>query len=149
MNFTPATAADLADVSSWVRTHADCQSWAGPAVSFPIVLSRLSAEIMFCQDNSFSVNTADGLAGFGQLIQLTDERYHLARIITNPAYRGQGIARYLCTQLINTGWQRGASVLSLNVYRNNAKAQRLYQQLGFCEQADRSDANIIYMLNVR
>lgn len=146
MTVTQATEADLTNVSSWLTNATDCRLWAGPRVSFPLKTTQLANEIMFCQDNSYCYVTTAGLAGFGQLININDTCYHLARIITNPNCRGQGVARNLCSQLIEHAWQRGASQLSLNVYRNNVQALSLYQSLGFIEQTDKSDGEMIYML---
>jgi ribosomal protein S18 acetylase RimI-like enzyme len=144
----PATVADLEQVARWVTSAEACLSWAGPRVSFPFKTSQLADEIMFSQDNSYCYRLNAGPAGFGQIIQITDDGYHLARVITIPGYRGQGIARELCVQLIDIAWHRGARQLSLNVYRNNIAALSLYQQLGFIEQIDRSDDTIMYMLSI-
>jgi ribosomal-protein-alanine N-acetyltransferase len=146
MNIEHSTEADLDEVSSWLTTAADCRIWAGPVVTFPIKMPLLAAEIMFCQDNSYCYKSATGLAGFGQLIHINDDLYHLARIITHPQYRGQGIGRKICLHLINEAWQRGGSEVSLNVYRSNVKALTLYQRLGFRQQAENSAANILFML---
>ena len=146
MNIEQATAADLAEVSTWLSSADDCRTWAGPRVSYPLTPVQLAAEIMFCPDNAYCYKTQGSLAGFGQLININDACYHLARIITNPAWRGQGVARELCRKLIKLAWQRGAEQLSLNVYRHNVRAQALYQSLGFCEQPEKSDANMVYML---
>ncbi len=149
MNIEHATDANLQQVSRWITTAVDCQIWAGPQITFPIKHSLLAMEIMFCEDNSYCLRLAGEIAGFGQLIHINDACYHLARIITHPQCRGKGVARRLCSQLVNTAWQRGGSQVSLNVYRSNDQAMALYQSLGFCEQAERSDENMLYMLLVK
>lgn len=148
MNIEHASAADLAQVSTWLTNATDCRTWAGPVVSFPIDSARLASDIMYCWDNSYCLKTAADMAGFGQLIKINDDCYHLARIITNPSCRGQGVARKLCESLLKIAWQHGGSQVSLNVYRTNTRALTLYQHLGFREQADQSDDTIIYMLKV-
>jgi uncharacterized protein len=142
----PAAMTDLNTVGSWLNNAAECRLWAGPRISFPLQTAQLAAEMMFCPDNAYCLQWNGELAGFGQLIKINEDCYHLARIITNPLYRGQGVARELCSQLITLAWQRGGSQLSLNVYRNNTGALALYQRLGFVAQTDQSDSDLVYML---
>lgn len=86
------------------------------------------------------------LLAFGQIIKKVDGRSHLARIITNPAYRGQGLGRKICKYLVDYASEHGSGKVSLNVYRENAHALRLYESLGFREQAEVSDDTNIFML---
>ncbi|MBV2129678.1 GNAT family N-acetyltransferase [Arsukibacterium indicum] len=146
MNIEQATIVDLAEVITWLSNADESRTWAGPRVTYPLQPAQLAAEIMFCQDNSYCLKHDNGLAGFGQLIKINEDCYHLARIITNPQCRGQGVARQLCSQLINLAWQRGADILSLNVYRHNQAAIAIYQSLGFKEQIEKSDETLVYML---
>lgn len=145
-SIVPASMADLNSVSRWLTNAEACRVWAGPRISFPLQTAQLAAEMMFCPDNAYCLQRNGVLAGFGQLIKINEDCYHLARIITNPEYRGQGVGRELCSQLITLAWQRGGSQLSLNVYRSNARAVALYQRLGFIAQADQSDSDMVYML---
>lgn len=146
MNILPASINDVEEVISWIATEEECRIWAGPAVTFPISRGRLLDEISFCSENSFSCRSEAGLLAFGQIIQKDDGRSHLARIITNPTCRGQGLGRRICNHLVNYAFDLGGGKVSLNVYRENSHALRLYESLGFKEQTEKSDDTNIFML---
>lgn len=54
-------------------------------------------------------------------------------VFTDPAQRGQGLARVLCTQLLAMARARGASVAYLQVESSNAPARAIYHRLGFAD----------------
>jgi len=54
-------------------------------------------------------------------------------VVAHPAYRRRGLARRLCSQLLELGRQRGASRAYLLVMTDNAAALTLYASLGFRE----------------
>ncbi len=83
---------------------------------------------------------------FGQIIQKDGGRSHLARIITNPTFRDQGVGRSICNHLVDYAFALGGGKVSLNVYRENSHALRLYKSLGFKEQTEDSDDSNIFML---
>ena len=146
MNILPASINDLEEVISWIATEEECRIWAGPAVTFPISKGRLLDEISFCPENSFSCRSDMGLLAFGQVMQKDDGRSHLARIITNPACRSQGVGRRICHYLLDYAFELGGGKVSLNVYRGNSSALRLYESLGFKEQVEKSDDATVFML---
>ena len=49
-----------------------------------------------------------------------------------PAYRRQGVAGTMLTQLLEQGKHRGIESFFLEVRRSNLSARRLYEKLGFC-----------------
>ena len=54
-------------------------------------------------------------------------------VFTDPAQRGQGLARRLCTHLLATARARGASVAYLQVESTNEPARAIYHRLGFAD----------------
>jgi len=146
MNILPASISDIEEVISWIATEEECRIWAGPAVTFPINKGSLLNQISFCPENSFSCKSYMGLLAFGQIMQKDDGCSHLARIITNPTCRGQGLGRRICNYLVDYAFELGSGKVSLNVYRENAHALRLYESLGFREQTEKSDDGNIFML---
>ena len=146
MNILPASIRDIEEVISWIATEEESRIWAGPAITFPISKARLLDEISFCPENSFSLRSDTGLLAFGQIMQKNDGRSHLARIISNPTYRGQGFGRKICNYLVDHASEHGSGEVSLNVYRKNTHALRLYESLGFREQTEKSDDTSIFML---
>ena len=143
-----ATKKHLHEVTSWIATEPECRMWGGPLVSYPIYLQRLIEEIEFTANNSFVMIDKDKVVGFGQVIDTTDNRNHLSRVITNPEYRGKGYGLELCKSLVAIA-QEGQSVTTLNVYRNNEAAVTLYQKLGFNEDFGKSTADNVFMVMVK
>ena len=146
MNIFPASINDVEEVISWIATEDECRLWAGPAVSYPIRIGHLLDEISFSPGNSFSCKSELGLLGFGQILRKDNGRSHLARIISNPTCRGQGYGHTICRYLTDYASQLGSDSVSLNVYRENTRALRLYESLGYREQAEKSDGTNIFML---
>ena len=48
-------------------------------------------------------------------------------------YRGQGLARQICTGLLKEGRKKGAENAYLQVVEGNTPARKLYESLGFCQ----------------
>lgn len=149
MKVAPAAITELDTIMTWIGSAEQCRRWAGPAVTFPLVRQRLAAEIGFSGANAFCGKSDAGVLAFAQLIQKEPGVYHLARVISHPGYRGQGLARQVCQYLLNHAWALGGSAITLNVYRANTAALSLYTSLGFAEQAEKSDSNLCFMLKTR
>ena len=120
--------------------------WAGPCVRFPLRIEKLSKDIEFSDNNSFSYINNESIFAFGQLLTKENGWLHLARIIVDPAERGRGYGKLLCFELIQVAMQRGYQKISLNVYRNNASAFKLYTDLGFREVAENSTEENCHMV---
>ncbi|MBR6473460.1 MAG: GNAT family N-acetyltransferase [Firmicutes bacterium] len=58
----------------------------------------------------------------------TGKRSHLMNVYTDPAYRGQGIARKMVEMLIEDAWSKGATEISLDA---TTMGRPLYEKLGF------------------
>ncbi|MBW2612478.1 MAG: GNAT family N-acetyltransferase [Deltaproteobacteria bacterium] len=62
----------------------------------------------------------------------------MARIIVAPDKRAAGYGEHLCRALLRLARQKGCREISLNVYRENTSAHRLYTSAGFREVIERS-----------
>jgi [ribosomal protein S18]-alanine N-acetyltransferase len=132
MEWRAARASDLDSVSAWVATAQQCRLWAGRQVEFPIEAWQLAETIEFEADNAWCMSLDGELIGFGQLLQRSEQRAHLARLIISPDLRGLGYGTLLGEKLLETAAEALAcKVVTLNVYRANLAAQALYARLGF------------------
>lgn len=61
----------------------------------------------------------------------TENFCHVCGLGVLPAFRRQGIAKKLMTELVNECKKRGISELSLGVFNDNIGAYQLYETLGF------------------
>ncbi|HNT54291.1 MAG TPA: GNAT family N-acetyltransferase [Anaerolineaceae bacterium] len=59
------------------------------------------------------------------------DRAYLYSFRVRPAYRGRGLGSRMVAVVENDLRQRGYRTLTLNVARDNPRAQQLYQRLGF------------------
>ncbi len=88
---------------------------------------------------TYELGTFVGIAPQGHLVAMAGQRFHLGEtreisaVCTDPASRGQGLARALVGHLIDLERQRGSSSL-LHVSTENAPAQALYRAMGFTER---------------
>jgi ribosomal protein S18 acetylase RimI-like enzyme len=126
-----AVPSDLEVVASWIRSQRDCALWAGPAVPFPLDTSALADQIGMAGATNVALDDGLGLAAFGQALPKAPCRSHLARVIVRPDVRGQGIGTTLVEALLSRAAEAGATVATLNVYRDNLAAAALYAGLGF------------------
>lgn len=59
------------------------------------------------------------------------EEVHLLNITVDPEHQGQGWGRHIMAALVDWSQAQGAAHLWLEVRHSNARAQALYQRLGF------------------
>lgn len=129
----PATLADLATVVSWVGDQDQLERWTGPRYRYPIDLGRLPEFFDLAAAASWVVADGGAPVAFGQFLRRGAARAHLARIITAPHRRGEGLGARLVAQLLAEARASGAAVASLNVRPGNDEALRLYRRLGFVD----------------
>ena len=146
MNLRRAKSEDLKTIISWIPDEDTCKLWAGPKVRFPLTIENLSKDIEFSDDNSFCLMDNESFVAFGQLLAKENGYLHLARIIVAPSKRALGYGRLLCNELNKIASQRDCSKISLNVYRNNKNAFKLYEKLGFREISAKSSKEICHMI---
>lgn len=131
MRSRDATPADLGVVVSWVNSQRECELWAGPSIPFPLEPSALSAQLDLRRAANVALDDEHGLVAFGQALPRSPGRAHLARVIVRPNARGRGIGKQLVQALLARAVEAGLSLVTLNVYSDNAAAATLYADLGF------------------
>jgi ribosomal protein S18 acetylase RimI-like enzyme len=141
-----AKVADLKTIISWIPDETACKTWAGPLVRFPLSIESLSKDIEFSDNNSYCLTKGEAIIAFGQLIPKEKGRLHFARIIVDPSKRAMGYGKRLCNALLHIANQKGYKKISLNVYRNNTNALKLYENLGFREIAEKSSKENCFMI---
>ena len=73
---------------------------------------------------------AAGVVAFANYWKVADE-VHLLNIATLPPQRGRGHATHLLTHMIEVARTLACRLVTLEVRRSNAAAQRLYQRFSF------------------
>jgi ribosomal protein S18 acetylase RimI-like enzyme len=148
MNLRKAESADLGTIISWIPDEVTCKRWAGPKVRFPLNIESLSKDIEFSNYNSYSLIDNESLVAFGQLLAKENDYLHLARIIVHPSKRAMGYGRSFCSKLLKIVNQKGYHKISLNVYRDNIYAFKLYENLGFQEISEKSSKENCHMVKL-
>ena len=148
MNLGKAKIADLKTIISWIPDELTCKRWAGPKVRFPLNIENLSKDIEFSDNNSYCLKHNESIVAFGQLLAKENGYLHLARIIIDPSKRAMGYGRLLCSELLKIAGQKGYDKISLNVYRDNTIALKLYENLGFREIAEKSSKEYCHMIKL-
>ena len=148
MNLRKAKKADLKTVISWIPDEVLCKRWAGPKVRFPLNIENLSEDIAFADNNAYCLKSRQSMVAFGQLLVKENGYLHLARIIVDPSKRARGYGRLLCEELVKMAGRKGYHKLSLNVYWDNSIALKLYESLGFQENAEKSSEEYCHMVKL-
>jgi ribosomal protein S18 acetylase RimI-like enzyme len=148
MNLRKAKIVDLKTIILWIPDELTCKSWAGPNVRFPLSIENLSKDIGFSDNNSYCLIYNESIVAFGQLLAKENGYLHLARIIVDPSKRAMGYGRLLCNELLQIASQKGYHKISLNVYRDNTIALKLYENLGFREIAEKSSKENCHMIKL-
>lgn len=147
LKLRPAEQLDMDAVLQWVPDQRSLIMWAGPKLSCPTSRETVWKEIGGSRRNAFClVDTAGGIAGFGQAIVLERGIVHLARLIVDPRQRGMGYGRQLCLRLMEIARSRQfVSRFALNVCRDNDVALGLYHSLGFQKDCEHDASPIVAM----
>lgn len=127
-----AASADVDAMMRWFKDKADVEIWGGPSFRFPFTRRSFRKGIYWGQMASYSLfDPASDFAAFGQLY-VRAERINLARLVVRPALRGQGVGKRLVTMLMQAGAARfSCDEFSLFVFRDNLRAYRCYEAMGF------------------
>jgi len=123
---------DIDDLMGWFPDARSVDIWGGPRFRYPFTRESFSTDSRLGKMLSYCLRDPEGrLVGFGQVYDRHD-RGHLARLITHPNMRRQGIGRRLIKMLCKAAQQsRGYNEYSLFVYRDNEPAYRCYLAMGF------------------
>lgn len=137
------TVADFDELMTWFPDAHSVDIWGGPRMRFPFTRSGLLEDCQLDKAVAYCLRDPEGrMAAFGQVYERLG-RAHLARLVSNPSMRRQGVGRRLITMLIDTSAQTGGyTEASLFVYRDNAPAYQCYLALGFTVQAYPDDAKM-------
>ena len=127
-----ASLKQMSQLRGWFHSAAEQQSWGGDNFDYPCNDARFLELLCRSGTQSYSLLTPDGaeLLGFGQLCDRFG-CHHLARLVINPEYRGQGLAKTLIFALISQALSQQRRDISLYVHRHNTVALQCYQTLGF------------------
>lgn len=123
---------DIDELMSWFANSDDTDIWAGPRFRFPFTRSTFRKDCQWDRMPGFRLNSPEGqFAAFGQMYRRYG-RINLARLVVNPAIRGQGVGKRLVGMLIEVGPTLfEGDEFSLFAYRHNAAALGCYRSMGF------------------
>jgi ribosomal protein S18 acetylase RimI-like enzyme len=142
----PAVAGDYAEVATWLPDAASTLRWAGPRIVFPFDAAQLERQLQVPGGRIYTLHSGGDIVAFGQHWVVEAPSVHLGRLIVAPHHRGKGFGRDLCCQLIAAARKNtGASSITLRVYKDNEAALALYLSLGFKQQAEESDGQVLFM----
>lgn len=135
------TDADIDYLMRWFPDARSVDIWSGPKFRFPFTLETFHADCRIDGMSTFCLKNPDGkMRAFGQVYD-RNGRGHLARLITHPQHRGEGIGKRLIAMLMTAARQLfDCNEWSLFVYRHNEPAYRCYLAMGFTLQAYPEDA---------
>lgn len=109
---------------------------------FPKILS-LAGHLSFCISEEEARAPA---LGFGQIWLSPNGRTNLVRVIVDPALRGRGIGKQLCSLLLAQALGLpDVSQVFLKVRRDNLPAIAVYRSLGFNALEEDSHAQVLAM----
>jgi len=136
-----ATDADIEEVMNWFPDADAVLLWGGPEFRYPFTAATFREDCRISSMNSYSLRNPDGvLAAFGQ----SYERYgrgHLARLVSNPEFRGAGAGKRLISMIIAAlDAAHDYDEYSLFVFRHNEPAYRCYLASGFVVREYPDDA---------
>jgi ribosomal protein S18 acetylase RimI-like enzyme len=129
------TKSHIETLSTWCNSQHEIEQWAGPNVRFPYTSQTFLEDIKYLELPSYGlINHNNELVAFGQFYERLSH-CHLGRLIVNPSFRSQGVAKKLIKELsIVAKKTLKLSALSLFVYADNSSALGLYKKLGFIEK---------------
>lgn len=136
MQFITPSLVHIRELMTWFPDEASVRIWGGPVFRYPFDESSFLADIHWGRMATYVIVGEGGeMVAFGQLYEKV-QRAHLARLVVSPEQRGKGCGRLLVSKLIEVAGKLfpGADQ-SLYVIRDNHRALRCYQGLGFAEAA--------------
>jgi ribosomal protein S18 acetylase RimI-like enzyme len=122
---------DVNEVMEWFTDAASVDIWGGPAFRFPFTRTSFHEDCRWKEFATYCVRGEERLLAFGQLGERY-ERAHLARLITNPRVRGQGVGKQLIMLMLDEARSVfDYSECGLFVYSHNKLAYHCYRSVGF------------------
>ena len=120
------------EIIGWFPDKESVIRWGSPYMRYPLQEEMFLEDIFWGRINSRIAVGEDGrLLGFGQFY-LKLGRCHLARLVINPALRGQGLGEEFVAALMKFGSGKlETQEFSLYVMTANRPAFNCYRSLGF------------------
>ncbi|WP_051228824.1 GNAT family N-acetyltransferase [Paludibacterium yongneupense] len=125
-----ATLSDLASALGWLPSPAAMRLWGGPQLRWGASAAEVWETIQAAEHRVYALVDDGALQGLAQIVE-RDGRAHLARVIVDPHLRGQGVGERLLRAVLAQALALSVAAVTLNVYRENRVAIRLYRKLGF------------------
>ena len=142
----PFSSSDDVKLLSWFDTAADLHRFAGDAIAWPLTRAQLDEWRADPQITAWSAwpvpSEGEASVGHAQLLSRELGTGHLARIAVAPSRQGHDYGRAIVAAVLAKAHALGLHFVTLNVYRDNERANRLYRSLSFVElnsPADRPD----------
>jgi [ribosomal protein S18]-alanine N-acetyltransferase len=133
----PFSSSDDLELLSWFQTAADLRRFAGDGVGWPLTRAQLDewrVDPRIAAWSAWSCAVEDEtVVGHAQLISSDPDSGHLARLAVAPSFQGHGYGRAVVAAVLANACLLGLQFVTLNVYRDNERAIRLYRSLGFVE----------------
>jgi ribosomal protein S18 acetylase RimI-like enzyme len=125
------TIADFDELMTWFPDAASVGAWGGPGFRYPFTRATFIADCRWPRVAARVLKDSDALLAFGQFYE-RHERINLARLVVNPARRGEGLCGRLVQSLMTESREYiDCAEYSLFVYRDNTPARRCYEAAGF------------------
>jgi ribosomal protein S18 acetylase RimI-like enzyme len=125
------TIADFDELMTWFPDAASIKVWGGPGFRYPCTRETFIADCRWPRVAARALRDSNALLAFGQFYE-RHERINLARLVVNPARRGEGLCGRLVHSLMTEARQYiDRAEYSLFVYRDNTPARRCYEAAGF------------------
>jgi ribosomal protein S18 acetylase RimI-like enzyme len=130
-------------VCSW----AIAEQWPGLVKGHPLTYDEFPQILGLPGHFSFALSgEASPAIGFGQVWIAPNGTKNLVRILVDPAMRGKGFGRRLCSLLLAEALRMPyVQQVKLRVRRDNLSAVAVYRSIGFRELAAESNVHILAM----
>jgi|GEM_PF-2366816 len=130
----PFAPEDDAAMLAWFATPAELERVAGATLRWPLDAAQLQGlrdEPSFTAFTAVEPGREDVPVAHAEVVTLAPGHGRLARVVLDPARRGEGLAKPLIAAVLEHARAAGLTDLELRVFADNAPALRTYLALGF------------------
>ena len=128
----PAQPEDHGLIVGWLPDAAATLRWAGAGVRHPLRAYEWDKLLDGADGGSVLLLQCGEAVAFGQSLPDGPDSRRLSHLLVRPDRRRQGMARALCTKLIDMALaEPGVRTLTLQVAPNDIAARNLFSQFGF------------------
>ena len=127
-------AEDDAALIGWIASAPELERFAGPTLAWPLdaaQLAALRADPAVVAWTAYTDPVGRPAVGHVEVVWVAGDRGRIARVLLDPARRGEGLGHELVGAAMAYASALGMARLELNVYADNAAAIRAYRRLGF------------------